>query len=207
MSSRYLHTTRKCHSRNKKSNVVLKHRYSSRVGCMYSSIWRYKRTSWYGCHSSRRETEQLCLWARSECFHNRRHASSRGFWFGKKICKQWRWAEKKTKKCWISWVLKVGITEHSSLPSSVAQSSHWPIIKIRYASINAHKGKDLSRRDDMWCLFYMILEMLGAMLPWHHLLKNKTPESKQKIFKMKLSLHTNLHKYFWIDSNRNIPCL
>ena len=53
----------------------------------------------------------------------------------------------------------------------------------------------------------MILEMLGAMLPWHHLLKNKTPESKQKIFKMKLSLHTNLHKYFWIDSNRNIPCL
>ena len=46
----------------------------------------------------------------------------------------------------------------------------------------------------------MILEMLGATLPWHHLLKNKTPESKQKIYEIKVSYHTQLKKFFWDES-------
>lgn len=44
---------------------------------------------------------------------------------------------------------------------------------ISYASPNAHEFKvnisnlqDLSRRDDMWSYFFMLLEMLGEQMPW-----------------------------------------
>ncbi|KFD55995.1 hypothetical protein M513_03119 [Trichuris suis] len=36
----------------------------------------------------------------------------------------------------------------------------------RYASINAHDCKDLSRRDDMMSLFYVTVEMFTGKLPW-----------------------------------------
>ena len=44
---------------------------------------------------------------------------------------------------------------------------------IAYASMNAHNRivfqtliKDLSRRDDLWSFFFVILEMLGETIPW-----------------------------------------
>ncbi|KAJ6229531.1 tau-tubulin kinase 1 [Anaeramoeba flamelloides] len=36
----------------------------------------------------------------------------------------------------------------------------------KFASINSHTEKDLSRRDDLWSLFYLIIEMLRGELPW-----------------------------------------
>ncbi|KAI8621914.1 hypothetical protein BC830DRAFT_46091 [Chytriomyces sp. MP71] len=36
----------------------------------------------------------------------------------------------------------------------------------RYASINAHLGMELSRVDDLWSLFYLIVEFLVGTLPW-----------------------------------------
>merc|ERR1719476_661923 len=38
-----------------------------------------------------------------------------------------------------------------------------------YASIEAHQGGDLSRRDDLWSLFYILLDLLVGELPWRHL--------------------------------------
>jgi len=35
-----------------------------------------------------------------------------------------------------------------------------------YASINAHDGKDLGRVDDLWSLFYVLVEFLTGDLPW-----------------------------------------
>lgn len=35
-----------------------------------------------------------------------------------------------------------------------------------YASINAHKEQDLAPRDDMWSLFYIIVDLLKGELPW-----------------------------------------
>lgn len=36
----------------------------------------------------------------------------------------------------------------------------------RYASINSHQSSDLGRRDDLWSLFYVLVEFLKGILPW-----------------------------------------
>jgi serine/threonine protein kinase len=37
---------------------------------------------------------------------------------------------------------------------------------VRYASVNAHDGVPLSRRDDLISWFYSVVEMAGGKLPW-----------------------------------------
>lgn len=37
---------------------------------------------------------------------------------------------------------------------------------LKYASLNCHEEKDLSRLDDMWSLFYSFHELLTGFLPW-----------------------------------------
>lgn len=39
----------------------------------------------------------------------------------------------------------------------------------RYASINSHLSKDLGRRDDIWSIFYMLIEFVQGQLPWRKL--------------------------------------
>ncbi|KAJ3119403.1 Tau-tubulin kinase 2 [Physocladia obscura] len=53
----------------------------------------------------------------------------------------------------------------------------------RYASVNAHIGVELSRVDDLWSLFYLLVEFLVGTLPW----KGK---EKELIGEIKAS-HTN----------------
>ncbi|XP_054712793.1 uncharacterized protein LOC129222324 [Uloborus diversus] len=37
---------------------------------------------------------------------------------------------------------------------------------VRYASINAHRNKEMGRHDDLWSLFYMLVEFVNGQLPW-----------------------------------------
>ncbi|KAA0707601.1 Tau-tubulin kinase 1 [Triplophysa tibetana] len=37
---------------------------------------------------------------------------------------------------------------------------------VRYASVNAHKNKEMGRHDDLWSLFYMLVEFAAGQLPW-----------------------------------------
>jgi serine/threonine protein kinase len=37
---------------------------------------------------------------------------------------------------------------------------------ITFASLNTHLRKDLSRRDDLWSFYFVILYMLNVNLPW-----------------------------------------
>ena len=57
---------------------------------------------------------------------------------------------------------------------------------IRYASLNAHKGCDLGRQDDLWSVFYMLVELANGSLPW------KALREKEDVGKAKL--HYNHHK-------------
>ncbi|KAF7261256.1 hypothetical protein EG68_00921 [Paragonimus skrjabini miyazakii] len=40
---------------------------------------------------------------------------------------------------------------------------------VRYASIHAHQHRDLARRDDLWSLFYMVVEFIAGQLPWRRI--------------------------------------
>uniref|UniRef100_H2ZV72 non-specific serine/threonine protein kinase n=1 Tax=Latimeria chalumnae TaxID=7897 RepID=H2ZV72_LATCH len=37
---------------------------------------------------------------------------------------------------------------------------------VRYASINAHRNREMGRHDDLWSLFYMLVEFTAGQLPW-----------------------------------------
>ena len=37
---------------------------------------------------------------------------------------------------------------------------------VRYASLNAHLSRDLGRHDDMWSVFYLLVELAVGQLPW-----------------------------------------
>jgi len=49
----------------------------------------------------------------------------------------------------------------------------------RYASINSHQAKELSRSDDLWSLFYLIVQFLTGNLPW------KKEKDRDRIGKLK----------------------
>lgn len=51
----------------------------------------------------------------------------------------------------------------------------------RYASVASHLGEDLSRRDDLWSLLYIFLEMIRPPLPWANL---KTSEAMANLKRM-----------------------
>ena len=40
---------------------------------------------------------------------------------------------------------------------------------VRYASINAHLGNELGRHDDLWSVFYMLIELATGSLPWRRI--------------------------------------
>jgi tau tubulin kinase len=54
----------------------------------------------------------------------------------------------------------------------------------RYASINSHLSKDLGRRDDIWSIFYILIESVQGQLPWRKL------KDKDQIGEMKIKWNT-----------------
>ena len=40
---------------------------------------------------------------------------------------------------------------------------------VRYASLNAHLAHDLGRHDDLWSIFYMLVELAVGQLPWRRI--------------------------------------
>ena len=50
---------------------------------------------------------------------------------------------------------------------------------VRYASVNAHKNKEMGRHDDLWSLLYMIVEFVNGALPWRKI------KDKEQVGQMK----------------------
>ncbi|XP_064222028.1 tau-tubulin kinase 2 isoform X3 [Aotus nancymaae] len=61
-------------------------------------------------------------------------------------------------------ILSVGILvkERWKVPRAVAGFRG----TVRYASINAHRNREMGRHDDLWSLFYMLVEFVVGQLPW-----------------------------------------
>ena len=51
---------------------------------------------------------------------------------------------------------------------------------VRYASVNAHQSRDMGRQDDMWSVFYLLIELANGELPW------KKIRDKEKAGKFKM---------------------
>lgn len=58
---------------------------------------------------------------------------------------------------------------------------------LRYSSLNSHRGYELSRRDDLENIAYMLIYLAKGKLPWQGLPCPKTADIKKLIFKSKLS--------------------
>jgi len=50
---------------------------------------------------------------------------------------------------------------------------------VRYASLNAHKNKEMGRHDDLWSLLYMVVEFVNGALPWRKI------KDKEQVGQMK----------------------
>ena len=68
---------------------------------------------------------------------------------------------------------------------------------VRYISLNAHKGIELSRRDDLEGLGYVVCYFIMGQLPWQGVKGKSDKERTQKIFeKKKETVPKELCKYF-----------
>uniref|UniRef100_A0A5K3FJB6 non-specific serine/threonine protein kinase n=1 Tax=Mesocestoides corti TaxID=53468 RepID=A0A5K3FJB6_MESCO len=50
---------------------------------------------------------------------------------------------------------------------------------VRYASINAHKYRELGRHDDLWSMYYMLVEFLKGTLPWNKISQKEIVKNKK----------------------------
>jgi len=58
---------------------------------------------------------------------------------------------------------------------------------VRYASLNAHLSRDLGRHDDLWSVFYLLVELAVGQLPWRRIRdKEEAGEVKAKFDHCKL---------------------
>lgn len=61
---------------------------------------------------------------------------------------------------------------------------------VRYASVNAHMNREMGRHDDLWSLFYVLVEFVAGQLPWRRL------RDKEQVGQIKQNLdHTLLLKH------------
>lgn len=61
---------------------------------------------------------------------------------------------------------------------------------VRYASVNAHDNREMGRHDDLWSLFYMLIEFLQGQLPWRKI------KDKDEVGRIKRSFqHDDLLKH------------
>ena len=81
---------------------------------------------------------------------------------------------------------------------SSATLIHYPLINKRrltgtprYASINALKGFEQSRRDDLESLSYVLIYFLRGELPWQHINAKTKDERNQKILEKKMELSSS----------------
>uniref|UniRef100_A0A0N5AWP6 Protein kinase domain-containing protein n=1 Tax=Syphacia muris TaxID=451379 RepID=A0A0N5AWP6_9BILA len=51
---------------------------------------------------------------------------------------------------------------------------------VRYAAVSAHRNKEMGRQDDLWSLFYMLVEFLQGSLPWRRIKVDKDEVGRMK---------------------------
>lgn len=58
----------------------------------------------------------------------------------------------------------------------------------RYASINAHQGREQSRKDDLFSIGYVLVYLSTGKLPWMNITADKKQDKYRKIMEKKMSI-------------------
>lgn len=65
---------------------------------------------------------------------------------------------------------------------------------VSFASLNAHNSIDLSRRDDLWSLYFVILDFLRESLKW----REQKEYSMEQVKEIKTQCLEDPEKYLWV---------
>ncbi|VDM27055.1 unnamed protein product [Toxocara canis] len=52
---------------------------------------------------------------------------------------------------------------------------------VRYCSVNVHQYKEQGRHDDLWSMFYMLIELITATLPWKGMPRKDSGRIKETV--------------------------
>ena len=103
----------------------------------------------------------------------------------------------------ICFVLDFGLSrQYTTLTGEVRQARPSAGFRgtVRYASINAHIAKDLGRHDDLWSVFYMLVELAIGHLPWRRIKdKDEAGKSKAQYDHKKLILELPIEFEIFLD--------
>ena len=76
---------------------------------------------------------------------------------------------------------------------------------VRYASVNAHFGHELGRHDDLWSVFYLMVELIAGTLPWKKIRnKEEAGEFKQGYDHKKLITGFPIEFKSYLDHIKNL---
>ncbi|XP_030627961.1 tau-tubulin kinase 1 [Chanos chanos] len=76
---------------------------------------------------------------------------------------------------------------------------------VRYASVNAHKNKEMGRHDDLWSLLYMLVEFAVGQLPWRKIKdKEQVGQIKERYDHKMLLKHMPSEFHIFLDHVLNL---
>ena len=69
---------------------------------------------------------------------------------------------------------------------------------LTYASLSAHYKEELSKKDDLWSFFFMLLDLLNEKLPWRN-----CSDNEKEILETKLKCINDPDKYLFLTITKN----
>ena len=70
---------------------------------------------------------------------------------------------------------------------------------LTYASISAHNKEELSKKDELWSFFFMLLDLLNEKLPW----RNISCEKEREIIEIKQKCLNEPEKYLFLTNTKH----
>ena len=94
-------------------------------------------------------------------------------------------------------VKKILLNEENMIKNSEMNNRGF-VGTLTYASMNAHNKEELTKKDDLWSFFFMLLDLLNEKLPW----RNLSCENEKEIIEIKQKCINDPEKYLFLTNTR-----